>query len=267
MKFKYLCFTLTTTFILTMAIAPGLKAESGTPNNAEKVESATAAKSFISIDRGHYTTGRIKIIRDEGKTYLEFDQAFSTVKGPELKVILYRETSVPFSLPQKADYVTVAPLQSFNGKQRYFISDRLDLSQYASVAIWCEKFNITFAYAPLPEVRKVIAVGNFVNVASDRSQPATTGIASIIEEHGQQYLQFDDTFATHRDRQLKVVLNRNSAKSSKIKSKEYVSLASLKKSRGKQRYLLPKGISVKDYNSVVIWCKDSSLPLGYASLE
>ena len=138
--------------------------------------------------------------------------------------------------------------------------------------IWCEKFNITFAYAALPQINTVITSGDLVSVSGDRQ---TQGTVSIIEEHGQRYLQFDDSFTTNRDRatrngrgdrNIKVVLNCNSSISGKIKSEEYISLASLKKSHGKQRYLLPKNINIKKYNLVVIWCEDSNSALGYANL-
>ncbi len=271
MRLKYLYFTAVSALLFTVAIAPHLKAESTNPINTPVIESATAANSFISIDKGHYTTGRVRIIRDNGRNYLEFDKAFSTFKAPKLKVILYRDNSVPFSLSPASDYISLAPLQNFKGKQRYLISDRIDLSQYSSVAIWCEQFNITFAYAALPQVNKVIASGDFVSVQSESQNKQigdrqTTGTASIIEEHGRHYLQFDDFFATNRDRNIKVVLHRKSSGSGKIKSQEYLNLASLKKSHGKQRYLLPKNINVKEYNQVVIWCEDSNSPLGYAIL-
>ena len=263
MRLEHLYLSLTSALFLTAAIAPNLRAESINQTDAPVVERATAAHSFISIDEGHYTAGRVRIVRDKGRNYLEFDQAFSTIKGPDLKVILHRGTSVPFSISQTSDYISLAPLQSFNGKQRYLIDDRIDLSQYSSVAIWCEKFNITFAYAALPKVSTVITSGEFVSVTSDRK---ITGTASIIEEYGQRYLQFEDSFSTAGDRNIQVILNRNSATSRKIKSEEYISLALLKKSYGKQRYLLPRNINIKKYNLVVIWCEDSNSTLGYANL-
>ena len=150
-------------------------------------------------------------------------------------------------------------------------SDRIDLSQYSSVAVWCEQYNITFAYAALPRVNKVIASGDLVNFQSESQSKhmgdrQTTGTASIIEEHGQKYLQFDNSFTTKSDRNIKVVLHRKSFGLGKIKSQEYLSLASLKKSHGKQRYLLPRNLNIKEYNQVVIWCENSDSPLGYAIL-
>lgn len=255
---------LSLTLLLNMAIAKGLPAESVDRLTLPAIKLATEANSFISIDEGHYTAGRVRIIQVNGKNYLEFDKAFSTFKGPELKVILHRDNSVPFSLTQPDDYLSLAPLKSFRGKQRYLISDRIDLSQYTSVAIWCKKFNITFAYAALPQINQIITSGEFISLSNNYP---TQGTASIIEEQGRRYLQFDDSFITNGDLQIAVVLNRDSAISGKIKSEEYISLASLKKPKGKQRYLLPKNINVKDYNLVVLWGKDSNSALGYASLR
>ena len=271
MKSKYWYFSAVSALFLTFVTVPHLKAESGNSINTSVMESATVANSFISIDQGHYTTGRVRIIRDKGRNYLELDKAFSTFKAPNLRVILYRNSSVPFSIAQASDYISLAPLQNFSGKQRYLISDRIDLSQYSSVAIWCEQFNITFAYAALPQVSQIIASGDFISLQNQPqnkqiSKDRTTGTASIIKEHGQQYLQFDDSFATKSDRNIKVVLHRRNSKSTKIKSQEYLSLASLKKPQGKQRYLLPKDINTKEYNQVVIWCENSKSPLGYAIL-
>jgi Electron transfer DM13 len=255
---------LSLTLLLTLAIAKRLSAQPVDGITPQGTELATVANSFISIDEGHYTTGRVRIIQDNGKNYLELDRAFSTLKGPELKVILYRDRAVPFSISRSSDYLSLSPLQDFQGKQKYLISDRIDLSQYASVAIWCEKFNITFAYAALPQIITVITSGELVGFTNDRS---TRGTVSMIEEWGQRYLQFDNSFITKSDRQINIVLNRNSAIAGKIKSKEYISLASLKKPKGKQRYAVPEDINIKNYNLVLIWCKDSNLPLAYASLQ
>ena len=103
MRLKYLYFSAVSALLFTVAIAPHLKAESTNQPNARVIESTTAANSFISIDEGHYTTGRVRIVRDNGRNYLELDKAFSTFKAPNLKVILYRNSSVPFSLSQASD--------------------------------------------------------------------------------------------------------------------------------------------------------------------
>ena len=50
------------------------------------------------------------------------------------------------------DYAVIAPLRSFNGKQRYEIPKNVQPDSYKSVAIWCRMFNATFGFAPLAGV-------------------------------------------------------------------------------------------------------------------
>jgi hypothetical protein len=50
---------------------------------------------------------------------------------------------------EEADYVTLAPLESFDGAQRYEIPATINPSDFKSVGIWCRQFNVTFGYAPL----------------------------------------------------------------------------------------------------------------------
>jgi len=47
------------------------------------------------------------------------------------------------------DYISLAPIKSFKGSQRYEIPEGVNLENYASVAVWCEDFNVTFGYAKL----------------------------------------------------------------------------------------------------------------------
>ena len=153
MKFQNLqAIGLTSALLLTtisgVLIAPSVKANSlreSTPWVAVKTNSAN---SFVSVG-GHKTTGGVKILSENGQRYLEFDHAFATENGPDLKVVLHRNSSVGASLAE-GDYIALAPLNSFKGTQRYLIPNHLDLDKYSSVAIWCQQFNVTFGYAPLP---------------------------------------------------------------------------------------------------------------------
>ncbi|MDJ0634446.1 MAG: DM13 domain-containing protein [Xenococcaceae cyanobacterium MO_188.B29] len=143
---------LTSALLLTsiggVLIAPSVKANplrESTPLVATKITNAT---SFVSVG-GHKTNGKVKIVSENGQRYLEFDQGFTTDNGPALKVVLHRSNSVGASIAE-GDYIAIAPLNSFKGTQRYLIPNNLDLSDYSSVAIWCQQFNVTFGYAELP---------------------------------------------------------------------------------------------------------------------
>jgi hypothetical protein len=109
---------------------------------------AQASGQFVTVDQDHATTGTARIVTTDGQRYLEFDGAFDTARGPAVEVILYTGATVPVSIDE-ADYITLAPLQSFSGAQRYAIPAEVNLDDYQTVGIWCQQFNVTFGYAPL----------------------------------------------------------------------------------------------------------------------
>lgn len=109
---------------------------------------AAAANNFVTVDQAKATTGTASIVTENGQNYIVFDDAFDTARGPDVQVVLYTGSSAPVSLAE-GDYVAIAPLESFEGSQRYLIPDNVDVNDYASVAIWCAEFNVTFGYAPL----------------------------------------------------------------------------------------------------------------------
>jgi hypothetical protein len=104
--------------------------------------------SFVTVEQDHPTQGQAKIISQNGKRYLEFDQKFTTAQGPDVEILLYRGQSLPVKLAEK-DYLTLAKLQKFNGAQRYEIPANINLDDFQAVGIWCKKFNVTFGYAAL----------------------------------------------------------------------------------------------------------------------
>ena len=115
---------------------------------AAKSQSLISSGNFVTADRDHPTRGMAKIVSVDGKRYLELSQGFSTARGPKVKVLLHRKSNVPVKL-RKQNYVTLANLKNFNGAQRYEIPDSFNLDDFESVAIWCERFNVTFGYARL----------------------------------------------------------------------------------------------------------------------
>ena len=115
---------------------------------AAKPSSLLASGSFVTTEQDHPTKGIAKIVNVNGKRYLEFNRAFTTASGPKVKVVLHRRNTVPVKLRAR-DYITLSALKSFNGAQRYAIPDNVKLNNYKSVAIWCERLNVTFGYAKL----------------------------------------------------------------------------------------------------------------------
>ena len=102
----------------------------------------------------------------------------------------------------------------------------------------------------------------FVSVGSK----STNGQIRIIEENGQKYIEFDQSFVTDKGPDLKVILHRNQSVSSRIAENDYLEIAPLQGFSGAQRYLIPEGVDLAQYSSVAIWCRQFNVTFGYAEL-
>ena len=103
---------------------------------------------------------------------------------------------------------------------------------------------------------------NFVSVGSK----TTNGQIRIINENGQRYIEFDQSFVTDRGPDLKVILHRNPSVRSQIRENNYLEIAPLQSFRGTQRYLIPQEVDLSQYSSVAIWCRQFNVTFGYAEL-
>jgi hypothetical protein len=141
--------------LLTILFLVGCNPSENSPSNNPASNTAPAASANSGGGLGafqaaqHSTQGNARITQEGGKSYLEFDQGFRSDSGPDLFVVLYRDSTVPKSGIKEQDYVNVAPLKKTTGSQRYLIPENVKLGNYKSVAIWCRQFNATFGFAPL----------------------------------------------------------------------------------------------------------------------
>ncbi|WP_041739865.1 DM13 domain-containing protein [Calothrix sp. PCC 6303] len=123
---------------------------SGQVNPDISTTNTPASQNLGRFQAAQYSTqGNVRIVQEGGENYLEFDQSFRSDSGPDLFVILYRDSTVPKSGIRDRDYVNLAPLKSTSGNQRYLIPKDIQVVNYRSVGIWCRQFNTTFGFAPL----------------------------------------------------------------------------------------------------------------------
>jgi hypothetical protein len=144
MKFKYLAIVI----VIIFTAFPTGCTKKVTFNETQTPNAGTVADGNFKAGE-HPTQGKVSIITEKGKRYLEFDQNFKTDNGPDLFVILHRSAAPPVSGIKQKDYVNIAPLQKINGTQRYALPNNVKLAEFKSVAIWCRQFNATFGYAVL----------------------------------------------------------------------------------------------------------------------
>ncbi|MEU8431479.1 DM13 domain-containing protein [Streptomyces sp. NPDC029216] len=121
----------------------------GTPSPGGPVTVAQGA--FISHE--HTTTGTVKIIRLPDGTHTLRLEGLDTSSGPDVRVWLsdapVKEGREGWGLFDDGQYVNLAKLKGNKGDQNYPLPPDLDWSRYASVSIWCDRFDVSFGAAAL----------------------------------------------------------------------------------------------------------------------
>ncbi len=130
------------------------------PPPATEQRSATdtqqlAAGSFIHADPAdpvHWGKGGVTLFK--GAVFLEPD--FEVGPGPKYHVYLSRSSAEGISkaedknaAAQEGLGLDLGQLRSFAGSQRFEVPAGTDLSQYSSVTVWCQAFNVLITIADL----------------------------------------------------------------------------------------------------------------------
>ncbi len=98
---------------------------------------------------GHDAHGTALVIEaTDGNTYLRFED-FEVENGPDLKVYLSRAEAGASDEELAADIVDLGELKGNVGDQNYLVPASVDLTQYRSAVVWCRRFSVGFAVAPL----------------------------------------------------------------------------------------------------------------------
>jgi hypothetical protein len=114
---------------------------------AETVAPAPLGGEFVGIDHG--TTGTLVLPEDASGAQFVRLEDLDTSNGPGLFV--YLSTNAPDG-PEGGfddDYVNLGRLEGNVGRFNYPIPTGTDLPRYASVVIWCDRFDSAFGAAPL----------------------------------------------------------------------------------------------------------------------
>jgi hypothetical protein len=96
----------------------------------------------------HDASGTALLIDVDGTRYLRFED-LNVDNGPDLKVYL---APAPASSDEGSfddDTVSLGDLKGNIGDQNYEIPAGVDLDRFRSAVVWCERFGVGFAVAPL----------------------------------------------------------------------------------------------------------------------
>jgi hypothetical protein len=125
---------------VTGAGGTGTEAVSGSPVTAR----VTQRGSFTGADDFHYGRGRVLLIETApGRHTVRFEE-FSVRNGPDLYVYLS-----PSATGFAEGALNLGRLKATDGSFNYEVPAGTDLSRFKSVIIWCRRFSVLFATAPL----------------------------------------------------------------------------------------------------------------------
>lgn len=110
---------------------------------------------------------------------------------------------------------------------------------------------------------EVLDSGKFVTVDADHE---TTGTVEIVQKKNRIYVRLGDDFSTAEGPDLHLLLHKKNPPIGYDQS-DYVSLGRLKSFNGTQVFLVPDGVALDQYVSVVVWCKKFNIIFGTAHLE
>ncbi len=226
---------------------------------AAKTHSEDSAPELLAEGRfhgvAHETRGEAKIYQlADGKRVVRFSD-FETSNGPDVRVFLVAASDAnDDDTVKNAGYIEVGKLKGNIGDQNYDVPAEADLAKYRSVTIWCNRFSVNFATAPLGPVDRMpqpVAAGRFHGVAHE-----TRGMATVYRlADGKHVLRFSD-FETSNGPDVRVFLvaaddaNDNDT----VKKAGFVELGKLKGNIGDQNYEVPGEVDLAKYRAVTIWC-------------
>lgn len=117
---------------------------------------AAAEESMQALHKGTWTkksfkaSGEWSIYTEDGKTYVKLSSDFRTRNAPDLKIFLSPQAASETNGRNATDgAVLISPLSSNSGEQIYEIPASVDLADYQSILIHCERFSKLWSAADL----------------------------------------------------------------------------------------------------------------------
>lgn len=116
--------------------------------SVDKGLTAFTQGNFKSL--AHATTGLASVYQlADGRRTLRLTQ-FETSNGPDVRVYLTAgEIEKGNDAIREAGFVDLGSMKGNKGDQNYEIPPEVDLNKYKHVTIWCRRFGVNFATAPL----------------------------------------------------------------------------------------------------------------------
>ena len=123
----------------TVALSPASFAQDAAA--VEAVEASLPSGNFIKKKKK--LKGGWEVVQRDGNTYIKFADDFSASKGPDLKVFLSPLSVADATGKTAAEgALNIGELQKTKGAQEYLVPADVNIADYSSVLVHCEKFSV-----------------------------------------------------------------------------------------------------------------------------
>ena len=108
----------------------------------EAVEASLPSGKFIKKKKKKLK-GSWEVVQRDGNTYIKFADDFRASKGPDLKVFLSPlDVATVTGKTATEGALNIGELEKTKGAQEYLVPAEVNIADYASVLVHCEKFAV-----------------------------------------------------------------------------------------------------------------------------
>ncbi len=95
------------------------------------------------VEKKYNIKGQWNIVQQDGQTVIRFSDDFKTKNGPDLKIFLSKQNIAQVNGRNATqDSVLVGLLKSPKGGQDYVLPAGIDVNEFQTVLIHCEKYSV-----------------------------------------------------------------------------------------------------------------------------
>jgi len=141
-----------------LAVAPARGQSSGTDamgkdtvgknamgKDAMNEEAMASGKGTLQGAEGHEAAGGFEMHGAGAERHVRFGSDFKVERGPDVHVVLSRGPKV-----SDGD-LYLGKVKRFSGAADYAVPPNADLASYTHLVLWCKKYSVAMASAPLPQ--------------------------------------------------------------------------------------------------------------------